>query len=271
MKTFKKLTALIMALTLSTFMLAACGSDDSASDGDKKSDGADSKKTLKVAMEIGYPPFEYYGDDGVTPTGIDVELSYALGKELGMDVELINTAWDGIFAGLAKKDYDCVISAVTITKERLLDFSFTTPYIENWQCIVTLKDAKNKPDSVDKLAGLKVCYQESTTSDDYLTEYFANAESKPEVFEYAQVLDCFNELKLGRVDAVICDSTVAQKFLEEGIYETTWNQDKEEGAVAEQFGVCCRKGDSEMVEKLNAALVKLKENGKLQEILDKYF
>lgn len=261
----KRICALLMIMVMSFTLLTACGSkEESGSD-------AGDKKVLKVGMEIGYPPFEYYDEDGKTPIGVDVEIAKAIGEELGIEVEIVNTEWDGIFAGLAKNDYDVIISAVTITPERLIDFDFSTPYIENWQCIVTLKDAEYKPANVDELVGHKICFQDETASDNYLEEYFKNSEQKPDTYGYVEVIDCFNELKLGRVDAVVCDSTVADIYVAQGDYEITWSQEKEAGAVAEQFGVCINKGNEELVEDINEALAKMKDNGKLEEILNKYF
>ncbi len=253
MKSVKRIFACCLIVVLTLSLCTACGSK---------------KETLKVGMEIGYPPFEYYDTDGTTPVGVDVELAYAIAEELDMDVELVDTAWDGIFAGLAKGDYDCIMSAVTITPDRLLEFDFSDPYIQNYQCIVSLKDSDIKPASVEELEGLKVGYQEETTSDTYLTDYITASGATIDTYEYAKVIQVFDELELGRIDAIICDSTVAASYVGEGsIYEITWQQEDE----PEEFGVCIQKGDTELVEKINGALETLKNNGKLDEILSKYF
>lgn len=91
---------------------------------------------LLVGMEIGYPPMEYMDESGLVPMGFDVDLSYALGELLGLEVELVNTAWDGIFAGLDKEQYDVIISSVSITPERQEAYELTEPYIANALCIV---------------------------------------------------------------------------------------------------------------------------------------
>ncbi len=95
--------------------------------------------TLTVGMEIGYPPMEYMDESGLNPMGFDVDLSYALGELLGLEVELVNTAWDGIFAGLDKAQYDVVISSVSITPERQAAYELTEPYVSNELVIVTKK------------------------------------------------------------------------------------------------------------------------------------
>lgn len=94
---------------------------------------------LTVGMEIGYPPMEYMDESGLNPMGFDVDLSYALGELLGLDVELVNTAWDGIFAGLDKEQYDVVISSVSIIPERQEAYELTEPYVSNALVIVTKK------------------------------------------------------------------------------------------------------------------------------------
>ena len=94
---------------------------------------------LTVGMEIGYPPMEYMDESGLNPMGFDVDLSYALGELLGLEVELVNTAWDGIFAGLDKAQYDVVISSVSITPERQAAYELTEPYVSNQLVIVTKK------------------------------------------------------------------------------------------------------------------------------------
>lgn len=96
---------------------------------------------LLVGMEIGYPPMEYMDESGLVPMGFDVDLSYELGKLLGLEVELVNTAWDGIFAGLEKDQYDVIISSVSITPERQEAYELTEPYISNALVIVVKNDA----------------------------------------------------------------------------------------------------------------------------------
>lgn len=92
---------------------------------------------LTVGSEIGYPPMEYYADDGTTPIGFDIDVGKAIAELLGLEYRVVDTAWDGIFAGVDRGDYDCIISSVSITPERLEVFSLTDPYIANALCIVT--------------------------------------------------------------------------------------------------------------------------------------
>ncbi|MDR3304554.1 MAG: transporter substrate-binding domain-containing protein [Clostridiales Family XIII bacterium] len=91
---------------------------------------------LTVGSEIGYPPMEYTTDDGKEFIGFDIDVARKLGELLGLEVEFVNTSWDGIFAGLEKGQYDCIISSVSITPERDEKYTLTKPYVANRQCIV---------------------------------------------------------------------------------------------------------------------------------------
>jgi ABC-type amino acid transport substrate-binding protein len=99
---------------------------------------------LLVGMEVGYPPMEYTTDDGQTYIGFDVEFAKKLGEQLGLEVEFVNTAWDGIFAGLEKGQYDIIASAVSITPERQEKYIMTKPYVSNAVCIVTKSAASSE-------------------------------------------------------------------------------------------------------------------------------
>jgi len=91
---------------------------------------------LLVGAEIGYPPMEYKADDGLTNIGFDIDVGNRLGELLGLQTEFVNTAWDGIFAGLEKGEYDVIISSVSITPERQAKYILTEPYVSNALCIV---------------------------------------------------------------------------------------------------------------------------------------
>ena len=95
--------------------------------------------TLTVGAEVGYPPMEYTTEDGLTYIGYDIDVGKAIADLLGLDHVVINTSWDGIFAGLEKNQYDCIISSVSITPARQERYILTEPYIANALCIVVKK------------------------------------------------------------------------------------------------------------------------------------
>lgn len=94
---------------------------------------------LIIGFEAGYPPMEYTDDSGLEYIGFDVDLAKELGAMFGLEVEFVNTTFDGVFAGLDKGQYDMIIAAVSITPERQAAYEMTEPYVSNQLVIVTKK------------------------------------------------------------------------------------------------------------------------------------
>ena len=112
----------------------------------KKSDGGMVLKAgeFSVGVNVAYPPFEYYGSDGKTARGFDIELGNAIAKKLGLEAKIVDVAWEGIFAGLDTNKYDCVISAITIIPEREAAYELSKPYVGNGQAIILKKGSALK-------------------------------------------------------------------------------------------------------------------------------
>ena len=96
---------------------------------------------LTIGFEAGYPPLEYTDDSGLVYQGFDVDMAEEIGKLFGLEVEFVNTSFDGVFAGLDKGQYDMIIAGVSITPERQEAYEMTEPYLSNQLVIVTKKDA----------------------------------------------------------------------------------------------------------------------------------
>jgi polar amino acid transport system substrate-binding protein len=211
-------------------------------------------------------------DDDNNPIGFDIDLATEIANILGVRVQFHDTAWDGIFAGLDVDKYDAVISAVTIRADRQERWDFSNPYIENWQAIVVRKG--NDPvTSLEGLNGLNVGLQAMTASHDLLEEMIELGQLNCTISPYVQVLNAFDDLRLGRVQAIITDSTVAEGYVnrEPDVFEISWHQRYEPGAVAEQFGIVMKKGNNLLVNAVNDALRQLETNGKLNELHYEWF
>jgi polar amino acid transport system substrate-binding protein len=221
---------------------------------------------LTVGMEIGYPPMEYLDSNG-DPTGFDVKMAVEIAKKLNLKVEYVDTAWDGIFAGVDTDKYDCIMSSVTITEARLQAHNFTKPYIGNAQALVLLKGSRISARSPEELSGLGVAYQAETTSDIYMAE-LAEKGLKFTPYEYDKVINCFDELKLGRVDAIVCDSLVAVDYIApaDTPFEIVW-----QGAADEVFGICLKKGNDALTAAIDKALDELSADGTLLRLSQEIF
>lgn len=223
---------------------------------------------LKIAMEIGYPPFEYYAEDGKTPAGFDVELGKEIAKRLGLEAEFLDVAWDGIFAGLTTDRYDVVMSAATITPERQAAYVFSQAYIGNGQALILKKDSTLPWTKPEDAAGKKIGYQAETTSDFYIEKYAAahNFEFVP--CEYDKVMNAYDDLKFGRIDCVISDNLVSVSYLNvpNSEFKRVWTGDPDE-----YFGVCMKKGNKVLQDKINKAIDDMKADGTMAKIYIKIF
>jgi polar amino acid transport system substrate-binding protein len=237
--------------------------------GTKESGGVTLKQgVFSVGMEIGYPPMEYFAEDGKTPQGFDVELSKALAAKLGLTFEWVDTAWDGIFAGVDTGKYDCIISSVTYNEERAARYNFTKPYVANSQLLVVHKDAAVKPRTMEQVQGLRLTYQAETTSDELATKWIEESGAQVQVFEYDKVMNCFDELTLNRVDVILVDSVVAAEYLGRpgNPYEIT-----AEVSNDEVLAICLKQGNNALTEALNKALDELYADGTLRRISQQVF
>jgi polar amino acid transport system substrate-binding protein len=236
--------------------------------GNKDPSGLTIKKgTLMVGMEIGYPPMEYFGADGKTPIGFDVEMGKAIADKMGLKVQFVDTAWDGIFAGVNANKYDCIMSSVTINPARQAAHNFSKPYVSNTLAMVLMKDTKVTARSPEECVGLDVAYQDETTSEHYMREL----ESKGLKFnlrEYEKVMYCFDELRLGRVDVIVTDLLVAYEYIAQANspFEIVW-----ESSEPEQFGICMKKGNDALTNAINEALDALFADGTMLKISNNTF
>jgi polar amino acid transport system substrate-binding protein len=248
----------IVFFALIVLALAGCARKTEESEGLTLKQGV-----LTVGMEIGYPPMEYFDSDGKTPIGFDVELSKALAGKLGLKFEYVDTAWDGIFAGVDTGKYDCIISSVTYNEERAARYNFTKPYIANAQLLVVRKDARVKPRTLEQVQGLRLTYQAETTSDELATNWIEESGAQVQVFEYDKVMNCFDELTLNRVDVILVDSVVAAEYLSRpnNPFEIT-----AEISNDEVLAVCLKKGNDALTAALDKALDELYADGTLQKI-----
>lgn len=224
--------------------------------------------TLSIGCEIGYPPFEDFAEDGTTPIGYDIDFANALGEKLGVKVNFINTAWDGIFQGIGV-NYDCVISAVTITDERKETMLFSDPYINNYQAVVVLPTFTGEIKEFLDLNGMAIAVQKETTSDILMSDYVATGSMDLTISANEKITTCFTQLTNGEVDAVVVDSTVADGYLaaNPGKYVKAYQDESE----PEQFGVAMGLDNAALQKAINEAIAQLTDEGFFTENVNHWF
>ena len=279
MKKFKKFLALLGVMTLTTALLAGCGKENNSES--NNSGAASSEKTydltgvkllnegvLCVGEEVGYPPFEDFAEDGTTPIGFDVDIINEIGRRLGLKVNIINTSFDGIFAGI-DNNYDVVCSACTITDKRKQSMLFSTPYISNYQAVILKAGDTRTISSFNDLDGMTIALQKETTSDELISDYKSTGTIDIEIVANEKVLSCFTQLDNGEVDAVVVDSTVADGYLAK-------NPDKyiyayKDEAEAESFGIAIGKENDALKKVIDEVLADMEADGFIKETLEYWF
>ena len=245
---FKRI-ALVFAILLIAAVLFAGGQKD--------------ENTYVFASDVAWAPMEFVDANGDV-VGFDIDLMAALAKEAGFEYEIRNTAWDGIFAGLANGAYDGIISSVTITDDRKAAMDFTDPYINAGQVLIVQKSTSGVT-TLEDMVGMKVGVQNGTTGD-FAVEAVAGVERRA----YDEIGFAVEDLMNGNVDGVVCDSPVAADYvLQNENYKNTLKI-VGEPFTEEYYGIAVQKGDTELLNKLNAALKKVIESGKRDELIDKW-
>ena len=249
----KLLVILVVIIVMTSAVLVSCS---------KPAVSTSALKTLKsgvltVGSDCTYPPMEF--KEGDTIVGFDLDITKAIAEKLGLKLEYINTAWDGMFPAVAAHKFDMVISAITITDDRKKEMDFSDPYYAN-QSVITKADSGI--DSADKLSGKKIGVQIGTTSESE-SKKIAGAT----VSTYDDNVMAFEDLKAGRVDAIMCDSPV-------GDYYTVKNSGYVIGfkiSTNEFYGMGFAKDTPELVKAVNSALAAIKADGTYDKIFKTWF
>jgi len=217
--------------------------------------------TLRIGTDATYPPFEIVDTQSGEPMGFDIDIILAICDENGWTPEFILTPFDGIISGLKSNKYDCVISAMSITPQREVVVAFSDPYYHAGQVIaVPVADSVIK--SVDDLRGRKVGVQLGTTG-----ERFAKSLSGVSVFSFDNIGAAFIDMENGQLDAVINDKPTTREYIKQrGNAKTVGKLLSEE-----YYGIAVRPIDAVLLERIDAALQTVQEDGRYDAIEARWF
>ena len=226
---------------------------------------APAPKVYTVGTDAAYAPFEFQNEKGEI-VGFSVDLLTAVAEKGGFQVKFVNTPWEGIFNALGQGDRDLLISSITITDERKQTMDFSDPYFDAFQLIAVKESSKVA--KFDDLKKLKVGVQTGTTGDEVVTKQQGKNSTNIKRFESTPL--ALKELEAGGVDAVVADNGVVIHYVANnpgGKFKTV--SDKE--FVPEQYGIAVKKGNTELLAKLNEGLKAIKADGTYDQIYAKTF
>jgi polar amino acid transport system substrate-binding protein len=215
-----------------------------------------SKGILRIGTDATYPPFEYNDDKSGQVVGFDIDLMMAICRKLKLKPEFIVVPFGGIIAGLRANKYDCIISAMTITPERLEAVDFTIPYYEAGQAIA-VPLAESAISSLDDLKGKRIGVQLGTTG-----EIMARSIEGAEVISFNNIGAAFIDMENGHLDAVLNDAPTSRRAIR------VRGSAKIVGPLlsAENYGIAVASTNKELLAALNGALEELIDEGLLDSL-----
>lgn len=213
---------------------------------------------LVMGTNAAFPPYEFYEDEQIV--GIDAEIAAAIAEKLGLTLEIMDMNFDTLIPAVVSGKIDVALAGMTVTAERLQSVNFSDSYATGIQSIIVKEGSAIK--TVDDLAGAMIGVQQGTTGDIYCTGDFG----EDHVQKFLTGADAVAALVAGKLDAVVIDNNPAKAYVEanEGLVLLDTEYSLEEYAIAISLE------NTELLEKVNAALAELTEDGTINAILAKY-
>lgn len=245
MKHMQKILAVLLAVCLIAG-ISACGGS-----------GGDDNQLI-MATNANFPPYEYH--EGGEIVGIDVEIAQAIAEKLDKELKIEDMEFGAIIDAVASGKADMGVAGMTVREDRLENANFSDPYTTATQVIIVQEDSDIT--EADHLADKSVGVQENTTGDSFVSDDYPDAD----VQRYKNGADAVQALVQGKVDAVVIDNEPAKVFVSQNeglaILESPY--------AVEEYAIAIAKDNDELLEQVNTVIGELKEDGTLQQIIDKY-
>lgn len=248
----KKIFMAIMVLCVAMGLLAGCGSEKKA------------ERVVRFGTEPTFAPFEFQQEGSKEFAGFDMDLVRAIGKKMGVKVEIVNMGFDGLIPALNAGNIDAVAAGMSITPERAKNVEFSVPYYKSGLAVMVKKDNKDIK-GMEDLKGKRIAVQIGTTG-----AMEAHKISNATVVEFNNNVEASLELKNGGADAVINDLPVVAYFLGQG-KGSEFAKIVGKPVSAEDYGMAVKKGNTKLAGEINNAIAAMKKDGEYNEIYKKWF
>ncbi|MDO4301013.1 MAG: amino acid ABC transporter substrate-binding protein [Clostridia bacterium] len=267
----KKFISVLLAMSLG-FTMVGCGGGAAEGDSSEPATEADVAAAdtaigdkIVIGLDDSFPPMGYR-DENNELVGFDIDLAKAAAEKMGVEVEFQPIDWDSKELELNSDKIQLIWNGFSITDERLAAMEFTKPYLNNRMLIVVPEgsDIKAKSD----LAGKNVGVQDGSSAVDAIEgdEIHTQFASMP---TYDTNLLALADLEIGRVDAVVIDEVVVKDYISKNPDKKFVLLDDDFGS--EEYGIAAKKGNTELIDKLQTALDELSADGTAAEISEKWF
>lgn len=232
-----------MLLVMSILLLTGCKSDDNK---------------LILATEAGFAPYEYYQDGEIV--GVDIDIAREIAASLGKELVIKDVSFDFIINEIKSGKSDIGAAGMSITKERLEEVDFSVEYAVSNQVVIVPMNSKIT--SIDQISNQRIAVQLGTVADSYVNENYKDAT----VIRQKKYLSMVEDLKAGKVDLIIMDLLPASEIVKsnDGL------KILDEYLFTDKYGMAIKKGNKELLDKVNDVLTRLMSEGKIEEYTIKH-
>lgn len=263
---------LLLTLTIFAVFLTACGAgktgDSANSDAAKDSQGASTKKVLRVGTSGIYPPFVSKGKDQKLE-GYDVDVLNLVGEKLGYEMEWTVAEFSGLFGMMDSGRIDTIANLIAVTDERKEKYDFTDPYAY-YSVTLVVKNDRDDIKSMDDLKGKNLGALLGNNMHKYATKWNEEHGNEINIRAYQDVSGTYKEVDMGRIDAFIDSNFVAHsRIKKEGLPLKIFSE-KPLYTTENAFPFVKSKENEEFIKQFSKALQELKDSGKLKELSDKW-
>lgn len=285
MKFRRKLAVAALAVMVTVFFAGAAGCSNKSSTGKPAQTGKGGKQeapkqgtSAGIVDEIKSRGVLRIGAQSIMPAimldektnkliGIDGEVAEAIARELGVKVEKVETAWEGLIPGLTAKKYDMIVSGMYIKPERQKVVDFTQPYYSFGEGLAVAKGNPLNVHGLKDLEGRTLGLQEGSAMLQWAQK---NLGDKVKIKIYKNIPEMTMDLDAGRIDAFMTDKIIIAWDLIQHPELKIQLVEEYQPNVPGEVGAAIRKEDKQLLERVNGIITKMKETGELLAILKKY-
>ena len=266
MKQLKKVLV-ILAAAVSLFVAAGCSNLTKEANTKDTWSRIQRRKSVIIGLDDTFVPMDFRQKDGKL-VGYDVDLAKAVLKELGLRADFQTIDWSMKETELRNGTIDVLWNGYSVTSQRKKKVNFSKAYLRNRQVLVVKKASGIK--SFKQMTGKVVGAQSGSTAEIWLDGKQQSLKAKSKVL-YDTIPSAFLDLNAGRIQGILLDETYADYYIKHEADSSSYQVIINKGVPEDLFAVGMRKGDKTLQKKINWALKRLQQNGKLRQINQKWF
>ncbi len=236
----KKVFKLLVIFSIS-FLLFGCKKDDNK---------------LVMVTEAGFAPYEYRDSSGIV--GVDVDIAREIAKSMGKELEIKDVAFDSLINELNSGKADFAAAGMSINEERKKEVDFSIEYVSSKQVIVVRK-GYNSIKSINDLKNKTITVQLGSVADSYVSKEFKDAK----IVRQKKFLGAAEDVKTSKADCIVMDELPAKELVKNNSELTILNIN----LFTDKYAIAVKKGNTELLNKINEVLERLIEEGKIEEFV----